>query len=335
VKILPLVLLLSTAPVLAGQTHDAFPSDFTPLSCAPAKSCESFSMSSIASAAFRFYGLTLDQKWVTNNTDAISKALAAPCRRHASCLAIPGNMFWFCDDVLWRETRPLCQKLFPGDDMCRAFLETYLLGIEMHAKEHWQAAQECASKAPVTHTKPLEIWMEPASIPPDYHGKVIFFALDPDTRLPVLANITFEDQIVYAPANPAGLPAAFYPFDYNVKFKRVPNSDGHSDVIPALVTARATGYPPTTFRLAAEVPKLIVEMEPAAKKLRSGQNVVIVHARDATTGKPVEARVMLGEGVVGTTNLPITLVLKRGKRPEIWLTSLFDKYSDVVVAKPR
>ena len=43
---------------------------------------------------------------------------------------------------------------------------------------------------------------------------------------------------------------------------------------------------------------------------------------------------MLGERTIGPGNTPIEI--ERGKNeklPEIWVTSLFDRYSDVVVAK--
>jgi hypothetical protein len=71
--------------------------------------------------------------------------------------------------------------------------------------------------------------------------------------------------------------------------------------------------------------------EPAA--LRTGTNRITVSTVDTVTGKPVEMRVMAGDRVVGDSNMPIELVLEKGaKRPEIWLTSLFDMYSDVVIA---
>ncbi len=329
-----LTLLISTATSLAAQTHDFFPPNFTTSPCAPANSCQTFADSEITSAAFRFYGLQLDMNWVTAHRDTMLKQLETACRRHATCLATPGNTFWFCDDVLAAEARPLCDKLFPGDEQCKTFRETHLLGIDLHAKPLWDQAQACASKLPpVTHTKPLEVWMTPSLLPPGFRGKLTFYTLDPDTHVPVLATVSFENQIIYAKANPAGLPATIYPFDYTVKFKRVPNADGHNDVVPPMVTVSAASYPASTFRLPAEVPKMMVEMKPSPDRLRRGKNVVTVQARDATTGKPVEARVMFGDDVAGDTNKPIILEVKRGPRPEIWLTSLFDQYSDVVVAK--
>ncbi|HJT18140.1 MAG TPA: hypothetical protein VJ853_12160, partial [Thermoanaerobaculia bacterium] len=255
--------------------------------------------------------------------------------RHASCVAVPGNTYFFCDDVLSNEARPVCDKLFPGSEQCKTYMELWLLGIDLKWKDFWPQAQECAKNAPaVAHTKPLQIWMQPAVLKPGFNGRIEFFSLDPDTNLPVFATFKFDNDVVYAPANPVGLPATGYSFDYKVKFKRVPNAQGHTDLVPPNVTATAQGYAPVTFPLAAEVPKAIVTMKPAAEQLHSGDNAVTVEAHDALTGKPVEMRVMLGDDAAGTTNQPITLHVA-GKRPEIWVTSLYNEYSDMVVAPAK
>jgi hypothetical protein len=81
---------------------------------------------------------------------------------------------------------------------------------------------------------------------------------------------------------------------------------------------------------------MIVKMVPPPARLRLGKNVVTVQAHDAATHQPVEARVMLGDRVGGETNIPFVIdVKKKGAIPEIWVTSLFDRYSDVVVARGR
>jgi hypothetical protein len=110
---------------------------------------------------------------------------------------------------------------------------------------------------------------------------------------------------------------------------RVPNAAGHKDVLPPAVTLQAPGYRTVTFRLPMEIPSMKVTMSPA--KLRRGKNTVTVTAVDAATGKPVEARVMGGQLVLGKTNVPFELEVV-GKAPEIWVTSLYDRYNDVVVA---
>jgi hypothetical protein len=139
---------------------------------------------------------------------------------------------------------------------------------------------------------------------------------------------------VYVTSSPEGLPATIYPFDYTPKFKREANAEGHTNVVPPMVTVTAPNYPTSTFQLPAEVPKMIVTMKPG--ELHGGKNVITIEARDAATGKPVEARVMSGSDPIGDTNTPITLDLNRkGQHPEIWVTSLFNLYSDAVIAKAR
>jgi hypothetical protein len=54
------------------------------------------------------------------------------------------------------------------------------------------------------------------------------------------------------------------------------------------------------------------------------------------TGQAAEMRVMAGSTPVGRTNEPFVLELPTGpSRPEIWITSLFHRYGDVVVVQDR
>jgi len=332
---------------LSAQTRDPFPADFTPSSCAPADSCQSFPRSSMPSAAFNFLGLSLDAEWIEAHAERILDSMALACRRQATCLATPGNTFAFCDDVLAAELQPLCEKLFGTNDrdraQCVAFRDTYLLGIDQRAGTIWKEQQECAKKTAAAHDEPLEVWMDPPRLPAGFSGTVRFFALDPDKHVPVLARITFEGQRVYSAANPAGNPATFYPIEYALKYTRVPNAEGHTELVPPMIIVTAPAYPDAAggppwpemrFRLAADVPTLVVEMTPPAEKLRRGANNVTIAAHDAATGKPVEMRVYVGADAIGNTNTPLSIeVDKSGHRPEIWLRSLFDQYSDVVVAR--
>jgi hypothetical protein len=329
-RLVPVVLLIATSAL----AQNFYPDNFTTLPCASPNSCQSLSDSEMPSAAMKFYGLQIDMNWVAAHKGEILAALQTACKRHASCVSVPGNTYFFCDDVLSNEVRPVCNKLFPGNEQCKTYIEMWLLGIDLKWKDFWPQAQECAKKSPLTHTKPLQIWMKPAVLKPGFKGKLEFFSLDPETNLPIFATFKFDNDVVYAPANPVGLPATGYPFDYKVKFTRVPNAQGHTDLVPPNVTATAEGFDPVTFPLAAEVPKAIVSMKPAADQLHSGDNTVTVEAHDAATGKPVEMRVMLGDDIAGTTNQPITLRVGR-KRPEIWVTSLFNEYNDMVVAPAK
>jgi hypothetical protein len=138
---------------------------------------------------------------------------------------------------------------------------------------------------------------------------------------------------IYASDSPEGMPTSFYFVPWKGKLVRTPNAQGHSDVLPPEVRIESPGYKTVSFRLPVDVPKMILKMDPDPSKLKRGKNIVTITATDATTGKPVEARVMGGDTVLGKTNAPFELELVKGqKRPEIWVTSLFDRYSDVVIA---
>lgn len=78
---------------------------------------------------------------------------------------------------------------------------------------------------------------------------------------------------------------------------------------------------------------MTVKMDPDPSELAPGTHTVTISAHDAATGEPVEARIMGGHHVLGKTNVPFELTIAKGeKRPEIWVTSLYDRYDDVVVA---
>lgn len=333
-RLVPLALsVLISLPAIAQTERAIYPDDYTPSACASNDPCPSFEASQMKGAAASFLGLNLDHTWIEKHLDEMKSDLAPLCKKRGTCFAHPSNTFTFCDDVMMAEARPICDRRYKDKydhEQCRITLEVYLLGVEQHATPLWRKAQECAKTQPQpAHTKPLDIWMTPAAIPFGYGGYVTFYALDPDTHVPVFANITFEGQRLFAPSNPVGAPAAYYPFKIPFKMIRVPNASGHTDLVPPNVTVAAAGYPSSTFRLASSVPKVLVELEP--KSLHAGANRFVVRARDAETGKPVELRIMADETPIGSSNEPITITLPKRGWPEIWATSLFNRYSDVVV----
>ena len=333
-------LLLATA--LHGQDapREIFPADFTPSPCALETSCISFPDSSMKSAAFQFLFLELDPNWAAKHAPEMKAAIAPLCRKHATCQTYPMNSYMFCDDVLAADARPLCDKMFPRGknahdwEQCSQWLETYLMGVDQNGINTWKAAQACAKKQPpATHAKPLEIWMSPTPVPYEYKENVTFYSIDPDTHVPVLARVILQDQLIYAPSNPTGESATYYPFVMPFKAVRVPNAEGHTDATPPMITISAPGYPETTFRLPAVLPHAIVEMKPAPSALHAGKNEVTVLARDSINGKAVDGRVMLGNDEVGFANQPITIEVKpKSKRPELWLKPYLNRYSDVVIA---
>lgn len=336
-----IAILLSAASLAAAQQppRQPFPDDYKPNPCAPEKPCESYPRSQMRNAAYDMLGLRLDPRWVEDHYDQMLQLYAPVCRKLAACYATPGNNFLFCDDIVIPEYRAVCDKTFPkstnpvDNEQCHGFTEIWALGVDMRGKEVSEPAQACAQEkhlGDVAHTKPPIVWMVPETIPPGYTGYIYVYALDPDTHMPMRASITVDKQILYAPSNPAGALSTGYPFKWPIKYNREKNADGHFDVVSPLVTVSAESYPTVTFTMPSAPPKMIVEMTPA--KLHPGVNRVTVTARDAATGQPVEARVMAGEDVAGEANSLIEITVpKNGKAPQIWVTSLFDLYSDVVV----
>lgn len=335
-KLLLLPLLLAMTAGADEPQRQPFPDNFTPSPCAPDNACRSFDPSVFASAASRFLGFTIDHDWIKREGPRVTDDLKPMCRKIATCYATPGNFYMFCNDAVMPEMRAVCDKRYTKGtfehDQCGKYIETFALGVDQQSKATAEAAQKCGWEKTPKLDKPVPpvVWMEPASIPRDYKGYIIFYAYDPDTKVPVPARVEIENQKIYAPSNPAGTPATYFRFKWPIKFNRVTNAQGYRDVEAPMVTVQADGYKVVKFRMPADVPKMTLTMSPA--KLKPGKNTVTITATDSETGKPVEARVMYGERVAGETNKPFELEVKKGKRPDLWVTSLFDRYSDVVIS---
>lgn len=342
-SLLSAVLLLSAfslaaADALPRSPRPVLPDDYPKSPCAPG-ACDSFAGEDFRSAAFRFLGLGLDVVWFDAHEEEMRKVIQPICEKRNTCLATPGNTHIFCVDIIAQPVRETCDTRYPKEqaphdwEQCRVWAETWNLGMSQRALGPWREAQKCAAeKTPgAMHTKPLDIWIVPEKITPDYRGLVVVYAIDPDAHIPILAQIRWEGQTIYAPSNATGVTATYYPFKGPFKLIRVPNAEGHQDLLPPMMTIQSDYYPTTTLRLPMALPKIVVEVKPDPKTFKPGPNSVTVFAHDAETGKPVEARVMLGTDVLGDTNLPLTIEKKKKEKlPEIWLTSLFDQYSDTV-----
>lgn len=336
------LLLIATA-LFAGEfvppsDRPPFPDDFKTVACAPTI-CESFDVDDFRSAAFQFLGLSVNQSWFTEHEDEM-KALVVPfCRKRNACIATPGNGHMFCDDLVTPEIRSACEKKYPKAttpkdfEQCSIWIETWALGVTQRSYKPWIDSQECSKAGAVTHTETPDVWMAPKTIPSDYTGYVTFYAIDRQTHIPVFGHMSWENQVVYAPSNPTGETATYYPFKGPFKLARVPRADGHSDVVGQTIVMKFDYYPTVTFRLAVEVPQMVVKMEADPLLSKPGKHTITITAKDAVSGAPVEAEVMLGDAAIGETNHPVTFERNRGEKlPDIWLTSLFDRYSDVVVA---
>jgi hypothetical protein len=324
---------------LLPPTHEHFPSDYKVSACAQAAgACRSFDPDKIQGAARSFLGLTLLDTWVHAHSEEVLAAFAPICAKRASCLGTLGNNFLFCDDIVTPEFREVCDVRFPKSksmedwEQCHAFAEIYALGMDSNALDQGEAAQTCAAGQPRS-SGTLDVWVEPSVISPDNKGYITFYALDTATHIPIAAEVRLQGEIVVDIANPAGTTATYYPFKYTPKFRRIPNAEGHTDVAPSLVTIESPYYPKVTMNLPVKMPQMIVEMNPPVANLKPGENTVTIAARDAESGKPVEARVMIGDRWGGETNKPLKLLVPaRGAgMPEVWVTSLFDRYSDQVV----
>lgn len=339
-KSLLAILILWSSSALAQLPREPFPSDYKPLACAPADICRSFPREAMSLNAARLRRFSLRQEWVDAHWDEIMAAFRPLCAKTASCLAVPGNDWLYCADFMRSEFVATSERYPAGSDDREQWHVTALMfymGLDEAVRAGSKEAQECAAKSPQGPDRKLVFWTSPEKIGPGYQGTFTVYAFDAETHVPVQSAITVEgQQLKPAPDSPYGAALSHYPFPWEVKFNAVPNADGHRELVAPKVTLRAKGYEPATFTMPVEVPKMIVAMTPAPSSLKKGRNTVTVTARDAATGEPVEARVMAGTAIVGKTNEPFVLEVARGqKHPEIWVTSLFNRYSDAVVAKGK
>ena len=331
-----LLLLLATSAAAEAPVRERFPDDYKPQPCAtPAERiCESYTKDDMVDYASAYRGFDLRSEWVYAHYEEMTKAFLPFCKKIGNCFTVKGNNWVYCVDLMKADFLGVCDKYPEGTDdhrQCSMFAFTYYLGLGPQTKDH-KAAQECVAAGPAQEgDRTLEAWMEPTSFGHDFKSKIAVYAYDADTHIPVRARISIDAGKVKSGEGP--IPTAGYPITWTAALKRVQNAQGHRDVVAPTMTLEATGYKPLTLPMAIEVPKLIVEMSPAATELKPGMNTFTITARDAATGQPVEIRVMANDLVLGNANGPVQLEIAAGKkRPEIWVTSLYDRYSDVVVA---
>jgi hypothetical protein len=326
--VLAALLVLIAIPAMA-QTRSIFPPDYKPSPCAPQNVCESFTEVDFPSAALHFLLRNLDGAWDAQHKVELTSAVQPYCTKRATCMATPGNMWWFCNDVFAQELRLECDARFKSardNEQCHTWMDTFAVGVDQRGKGDWEAAQACAmEKVPAPSTlKKMVWWVTPSPIPVDYKGPIQIFTIDTDTHVPVQADISFEGQTFYATDPPTGKPVSYYMFKWPRKLVRVPNAEGHTDLIPPMMTISAAGYEPVKVPVPTVVPKMIVSLK------REGKTITVT-ATDSVTGKPVEAQVYLDEHTIGFTNQAIELPAKT--KSGIWVRSPYDRYGDVVVAK--
>jgi hypothetical protein len=332
------ILFLSLAPFAFANDapRKPFPDDYTAAPCSEAMSnCETFDQWQLAQVAAKQRGVTVRQDWVDQHWNELVESLKPICKKAGACYAQPPNDWMFCNDLLHDDAYAICDRYPAGSDdheQCFNFAVAYWFGNDRTTARRVREELKCDPPAQDAAERTMEVWLDPGKIGPDYKDSFVVYAIDAQTHIPVQALISMEGQTLrYASDVPNGKPTTYYPVKWPLTFNRVPNAQGHSDVVAPNVVVTAAGYKTVTFRMPVDQPKMIATMK---TKLKRGKNTFVVETTDAVTGQPVEARVMAGDLVVGDTNKPVELEWKKGeKRPEIWVTSLFDRYSDVVVMK--
>jgi hypothetical protein len=330
-----LLLFLLALPAMAqGPAPETFPSDYKPSACAPDASaiCGSIEKKRSAERGAVYRRFDIKDEWLDAHWDEMTKLFAPLCAKIGNCFTVKDNPWVWCIDLMRDDFLDTCER-FPrkSDDyrQCRMVATTYFIGIAAITDLH-KAAQECAAGQVSNVPRKLEAWLRPQKMDPDYVGEVTVFAYDAETHIPVHANLSVDAGKLALPATTGVV------LDWRAGLKRVPNAQNHSDVVPPTLTLQATGYETLNIRFPVEVPTAKVTMTPPAGQWKPGKNAITVTAVDSVTGEPVEMRVMAGDTILGNTNMPLQLELEKGqKRPEIWLTSLFDHYSDIVVAEKQ
>jgi hypothetical protein len=333
-----LLTLLISVCALADEPRPTFPDDYTPSPCAQSEGlCVTFKPSELLHFGARALASYVDGAWLKKHWDELTPKYAPYCAKLATCYAQAPNDFLFCDDVVLTSTRSICAHFPEGSDdrqQCLFFLKSYNTGIQLNSIATWRAAQACAAKLPPSATlRKLDWWMVPAQLPAGFNGKFTIYTTDAETHVPIQANIKIGDEIIYAKRAPSGLPMTFFEVDWKTKLVRADRV-----VVPPTIKVETAGYEAITFPLPLEIPKILVDMTPST--LEAGKNEVTFFARDSATNKPVDARILFGETLIGhvdirTGKLTATIDVQGSKRAEIRATSPFDAWSDVVIAPAR
>lgn len=334
------LLLLLPLASLRAATPQVFPDNYTPSPCVVKNICTTFSPTDVARAGARMQAYTvLRQKWVDSHWDKLIADLQPYCAKLTTCYATPGNTNMFCNDVVLTQSMSICDQYAGKADheQCFQLMRTIASGIDLNSWKPYEEAQACGkANAPANGLRKLDITMTPATMPPDFDGKIVVYALDSETHIPMRTFITIEGETLYAREAPDGRPTTSYALPWKAKLRTITDADGHHKLVPPTITIEQEGYETITFPMPVEVRAMKVTMTPPPGQLKRGKNVVTITAADPVTGKPVDARVRIGQSDIAEANQPFELELKRGeKRGAIVVRSSFNRYSDVVVAPPE
>lgn len=331
-----LLLLLAAVPLSALEPRSPrqpYPDDYIASPCAPSAEamCGGVKKVDFANLAFRFRGVTIDHGWIDAHWDEMKKRLAPFCSKMSNCYTMRGNDTVWCQDLFRRDFVSTCDRFPEGSadrEQCVMFATVYFITIPV--KTHlFTAAQECAQRNGDWSSGRLEAWITPREIALDSSEPFTVHAIDAKRRVPIRATITIDGGGLIEPTD-GPYPMTSVPISWQRRLRRIPNAEGHTDVVAPTITIHTEGFEPLQLALPVIVPKVKVAMTPSPAALRQGVQTVTITAHDTATGEPVEMRVMGDGRILGNTNAPFELTID-GAVPEIWLTSLFDLYSDVVV----
>jgi hypothetical protein len=333
-----LLLFLLALPALStiGQTpvlRDKFPSDYKRSPCAPdtAAVCRSVDKVDIVEHGSVYRGFDISPVWLDAHWDELITAFTPLCTKAANCFTVKSNDWVFCFDLLGQDFLDTCLRFPEGSEdrkQCRMVSIVYYLGTGGKS-ELQKAAQDCAAGQPAGELRNLTAWVQPGHFDFGYDDDITVYAYDSETHIPVRARLTIDGGTLRAVH---GMPASGGTAGWRAGFKHVTNARNRRELVVPTATLEAEGYNTLTFPFPIDVPTVKTEVTPPPAQWKTGKNTITITATDSATGKPAELRVMAGDTILGNTNQPVTLNLGRGKKhPEIWLTSLFEQYGDVVV----
>src|SRR5687767_8095336 len=236
------ILLLAATGALANGRREVFPAEYTPHPCAPAVACNTIPQGQFINTA-ALKGLAIDSDWLDANWNRMLDQTRPVCAKLGACFATEGNLSIFCVDLLRPEIISTCER-FPEDskdfEQCSMFMQIFAIGIDLRDKQIWKNAQACAAeKTPRTEERTMEVWLEPADFA-TYKGSFRVYAIDTETQVPVMALVSIPETTLRAGA-PGGKPYTAYDIKWAPKFVRVPNGDGHTDLVAPIITVSANG----------------------------------------------------------------------------------------------
>ncbi len=337
-KKLSVLLLLVLATSLQAATPQIFPDDYKRTDCEIGSLCASWKRTELGMAGARMQSYThMSEQWIEAHWDQLLGELKPYCAKLAACYATPGNTNMFCNDVVLTQSMAICDQFKEKSDyeQCFLMMRTYVSGIDLNSWKAWDEAKACIAAKPQASQglRQFDLTVTPKSIPPDFDGKLVIYALDKETHIPVKASITVGDEILYAKDVPDGTPTSSYALPWKAKLTRVKAANGHDELAAPMVTVAREGYETIKFRMPIDIRPMDVTITPSVDSLKPGKHTVTVTAKDPASGKPVDARVMLGLRDMGEAGQPFELDIRKGeKRPEIWVLSPWDRYNDTVVA---